>query len=80
MKVLRLKEGKERSLQRRHPWIFDSAIAKGSGVSVAEVNTLLQQFAQMQQMMKKFSKFQKMFGKMGAGAMPSGSSPHWAGA
>lgn len=31
MKVIRLKEGKERSLQRRHPWIFDSAIAKGGG-------------------------------------------------
>jgi 23S rRNA (cytosine1962-C5)-methyltransferase len=29
MKTLRLKDGKERSLQRRHPWIFDSAIAKG---------------------------------------------------
>ena len=31
MKTLRLKDGKERSLLRRHPWIFDSAIAKGSG-------------------------------------------------
>jgi 23S rRNA (cytosine1962-C5)-methyltransferase len=31
MKTLRLKEGKERSLQRRHPWIFESAIAKGGG-------------------------------------------------
>ena len=31
MKVIRLREGKERSLQRRHPWIFDSAIAKGGG-------------------------------------------------
>lgn len=31
MKVIRLKEGKERSLQRRHPWIFESAIAKGGG-------------------------------------------------
>ncbi|WP_295377422.1 class I SAM-dependent methyltransferase [uncultured Pseudacidovorax sp.] len=31
MKVLRLKPGKERSLQRRHPWIFDAAIAKGGG-------------------------------------------------
>ncbi|RYF74152.1 MAG: class I SAM-dependent rRNA methyltransferase [Comamonadaceae bacterium] len=31
MKVLRLKPGKERSLQRRHPWIFDTAIAKGGG-------------------------------------------------
>lgn len=31
MKVLRLHPGKERSLQRRHPWIFESAIAKGGG-------------------------------------------------
>ena len=31
MKVLRLKPGKERSLLRRHPWVFDSAIAKGGG-------------------------------------------------
>ena len=31
MKILRLKEGKERSLLRRHPWVFDSAIAKGGG-------------------------------------------------
>ena len=29
MKTIRLREGKERSLQRRHPWIFESAIAKG---------------------------------------------------
>jgi 23S rRNA (cytosine1962-C5)-methyltransferase len=29
MKSIRLKEGKERSLQRRHPWIFESAIARG---------------------------------------------------
>jgi len=29
MKTLRLRPGKERSLQRRHPWIFESAIAKG---------------------------------------------------
>ncbi|SFM14841.1 class I SAM-dependent rRNA methyltransferase [Variovorax sp. OV329] len=29
MKTLRLRAGKERSLLRRHPWIFDSAIAKG---------------------------------------------------
>jgi 23S rRNA (cytosine1962-C5)-methyltransferase len=31
MKNLRLREGKERSLLRRHPWIFESAIAKGGG-------------------------------------------------
>ncbi|MFO0490774.1 MAG: 23S rRNA (cytosine(1962)-C(5))-methyltransferase RlmI, partial [Curvibacter sp.] len=31
MKTLRLKSGKERSLQRRHPWLFESAIAQGGG-------------------------------------------------
>jgi 23S rRNA (cytosine1962-C5)-methyltransferase len=31
MKVIRIKEGKERSLLRRHPWLFESAIAKGGG-------------------------------------------------
>ena len=31
MKVVRLRAGKERSLLRRHPWIFESAIAKGGG-------------------------------------------------
>lgn len=31
MKTLRLRPSKERSLVRRHPWIFDSAIAKGGG-------------------------------------------------
>jgi 23S rRNA (cytosine1962-C5)-methyltransferase len=31
MKSVRLRPGKERSLQRRHPWIFESAIAKGGG-------------------------------------------------
>ena len=30
MKTIRLRTGKERSLLRRHPWIFESAIAKGS--------------------------------------------------
>jgi 23S rRNA (cytosine1962-C5)-methyltransferase len=29
MKTIRLKPGKERSLLRRHPWIFESAIARG---------------------------------------------------
>ncbi len=33
MKILRLKPGKERSLARRHPWIFESAIARGSADS-----------------------------------------------
>ena len=30
MKTIRLRIGKERSLLRRHPWIFESAIAKGT--------------------------------------------------
>lgn len=30
MKSIRLKPGKERSLQRRHPWVFDGAVARGS--------------------------------------------------
>jgi signal recognition particle subunit SRP54 len=44
-------------------------IANGSGVKVAEVNTLMNKFGQMQEMMKKFGKMQKMMGKMG-GKMP----------
>jgi signal recognition particle subunit SRP54 len=42
-------------------------IAKGSGVSVTEINTMLNKFSQMQQMMKKMGKFQKMMAKMGGG-------------
>jgi 23S rRNA (cytosine1962-C5)-methyltransferase len=33
MKTIRLREGKERSLLRRHPWIFESAIQRGGGDS-----------------------------------------------
>ncbi len=33
MKTITLREGKERALERRHPWIFDNAIAKGGGDS-----------------------------------------------
>ncbi|CAN5394888.1 class I SAM-dependent methyltransferase [soil metagenome] len=31
MNTIRLKEGRERSLLRRHPWVFDGAIASGAG-------------------------------------------------
>ena len=31
MKILRLKPGKEKSLLRRHPWVFDGAVATGGG-------------------------------------------------
>jgi signal recognition particle subunit SRP54 len=55
--------------ERRAPQILNAKrrirIAKGSGVQVAEVNNLLNKFAQMQQMMKNMGKFQKMVGRMG---------------
>lgn len=60
-------------LERRRPNILNASrrrrIAKGSGTSVTEVNTLLKKFAQMQKMMKKMGKFQRMMGRMG-GKMP----------
>ena len=31
MKTIRLREGKERSLLRRHPWVFEGSVAKGGG-------------------------------------------------
>ena len=55
--------------ERRSPQILNARrrqrIAKGSGVNVAELNTLLNRFGQMQQMMKKMGKFQKMMAEMG---------------
>lgn len=60
--------------ERKTPQILNARrrqrIAKGSGVSVTEVNNLLNKFSQMQQMMKKMGKFQKMMAKMGGGGMP----------
>jgi 23S rRNA (cytosine1962-C5)-methyltransferase len=29
MKVITLREGKERSLLRRHPWVFQGSLARG---------------------------------------------------
>jgi signal recognition particle subunit SRP54 len=58
--------------ERKNPHILNAKrrqrIAKGSGVSVAELNTMLNKFAQMQQMMKKMGKLQKMMTRMGGGA------------
>ena len=55
--------------ERRSPQILNARrrqrIAKGSGVTVAELNNLLNRFQQMQQMMKKMGKFQKMASRMG---------------
>jgi signal recognition particle subunit SRP54 len=55
--------------ERRKPQVLNASrrkrIAKGSGVSVAELNTMLNRFYQMQQMMRKMGKFQKMMARMG---------------
>jgi signal recognition particle subunit SRP54 len=59
--------------ERRSPQILNAKrrvrIAKGSGVTVTELNQLLNRFAEMQQVMKKFGKVQKMMARMG-GRMP----------
>ena len=33
MKAVQLRAGKERSLQRRHPWVFEGSVAKGKADS-----------------------------------------------
>jgi len=57
--------------ERRNPQILNAKrrqrIAKGSGTTVTELNTMLNKFAQMQQMMKKMGKFSKMLARMGGG-------------
>ena len=54
-------------LEREKPQILNASrrkrIAKGSGVTVTELNNMLNKFAQLQQMMKKMGKFQKMMAK-----------------
>ncbi len=63
--------------ERRSPQLLNAKrrqrIAKGSGVSVAEVNSMLQRFNQMQGMLKKMGKFQKMIGRMGGKLPPPGA-------
>ncbi|HEY1788040.1 MAG TPA: signal recognition particle protein [Verrucomicrobiae bacterium] len=57
--------------ERATPQILNAGrrrrIAAGSGVTVTELNTMLNKFFQMQQMMKKMGKWQKMAAKMGGG-------------
>jgi len=57
--------------ERKNPALLNASrrrrIAAGSGVSVTELNTMLNKFAQMQQMMKKMGKFSKMMARMGGG-------------
>ncbi len=60
--------------ERAQPAILNASrrkrIAKGSGVSVAELNTLLNKFSEMQRMMKQMGKMQKMMARMGGGGRP----------
>src|SRR5882672_2735415 len=57
--------------ERNNPHILNvcrrQRIAKGSGVSVTQLNTMLNKFSEMQQMMKKMPKIQRMLAKMGGG-------------
>ncbi|MCX7568464.1 signal recognition particle protein [Tumebacillus sp. DT12] len=63
--------------ERREPKLIDSSrrkrIAKGSGMTVQDVNRLLKQFEEMQKMMKQFSGMAKKMkgkkGKKGLGGM-----------
>jgi len=56
--------------ERRNPNILNARrrqrIAKGSGVSVTELNSMLNRFYQMQAMMKKMGKFQRLMARHGA--------------
>src|SRR5579863_6020162 len=57
--------------ERLNPTILNASrrrrIAAGSGVTVTELNSMLNKFFQMQTMMKKMGKMSKMMGKMGGG-------------
>ena len=57
--------------ERQQPQILNASrrirIAKGSGVTVAQLNSMLLKFNQMQQMMKQMGKFQKMMMRGGGG-------------
>jgi signal recognition particle subunit SRP54 len=64
--------------ERRTPQILNARrrqrIAKGSGVTVTEVNNVLKRFDEMREMMRKMGKFQKMMSRMGGGGL-MGSLP-----
>lgn len=73
--------------ERRHPEILGLSrrqrIAKGSGVSVVEVNQLIKQFTQMRQMMGRLGRGGGSMGAAmgelmagGGGAMPGGANPY----
>ncbi len=81
---IRRKEGIVQSmtpLERRKPELLKATrkrrVAAGAGVHVQEVNRLLNEFGQMQQMMKKMKGggLMKMMKRMGGGAGGKGGMP-----
>ena len=58
--------------ERRNPAVLNARrrirVAKGSGVTVTELNTMMNKFGQMQQMMKKMGKFAEDDGQNGRAA------------
>jgi len=60
--------------ERRNPSIINGSrrkrIARGSGVTVNQVNSLLKQFAQMKKMMKQFAQMEKSMKKGGKMKIP----------
>jgi signal recognition particle subunit SRP54 len=62
--------------ERTNPDILNARrrqrIARGSGVTVTEVNDLLQRFGQMRKMMKNFGKMKQMMARPGAAARLKG--------
>ena len=57
--------------ERKNPALLNASrrkrIAAGSGTTVTALNTMLNQFFQMQQVMKKMGKMQKLMSRMGGG-------------
>lgn len=60
--------------ERQSPQILNAGrrrrIAAGTGITVTELNTMLNKFFMMQQQMKKMPKIMKMMSRMGGGGMP----------
>src|SRR5258707_1352616 len=65
--------------ERKNPDILNARrrqrIARGSGVSVTEVNDLLHRFGEMRKMMKKMGKMKKMMARQGAPNLGTRQTP-----
>jgi signal recognition particle subunit SRP54 len=62
------------NVERNHPELITGPrrqrIARGSGVQVKEVNTLMKNFREMRKMLKKMKRGKGMLSKMFGGGMP----------